>query len=95
MPTEVDLLIVMGTALAVSPFNMLPRMVGAQVPKVLFNMENTKETGGYDFTEENTYKHFVQGKCDETVRKLVADLDWTAEFEAVLPECHKQAAQTE
>ena len=42
----VDLCLIMGTALAVSPFNMLPTMVADGVPKVLFNMENTKETGG-------------------------------------------------
>ena len=49
----------MGTALAVSPFNAIPQMLKANVPKVLFNMENTKSTGGIDFTEPNRYKLFV------------------------------------
>ena len=38
---SVDLCLIMGTALAVSPFNMLPGMVASGVPKVLFNMDNT------------------------------------------------------
>ena len=61
----------MGTALAVAPFNMLPTIVEDSTPKVLFNMENTAETGGQDYTQPNTYRLFVQGKCDETIRKLV------------------------
>jgi len=83
----------MGTALAVSPFNILPTMVKADVPKVLFNMENTTSTGGMDFTEPNTYKLFMQGKCDETLRQLVKDCGWTEEFEAILPDVHKSATQ--
>ena len=47
-----DLLLVMGTALAVSPFNMIPELLSAEKPKVLFNMNNTKETGKIDFTTE-------------------------------------------
>jgi len=79
----------MGTALAVSPFNQLPKEVEEGVPKVLFNMENTKDTGGYDFTEKGRNKLFLQGKCDEIVRQLVADCGWNEEFEEILPECHK------
>lgn len=56
---QVDLCLIMGTALAVAPFNNLPTMVKSGVPKVLFNMENTKETGGQDFTESNSNKLFV------------------------------------
>jgi len=78
----------MGTALAVSPFNIIPTQVGSNVPKVLFNMENTDKTGGQDFTK-GLNKLFVQGKCDETIRKLVADCNWIADFEAVLPPFHK------
>ena len=38
---ECDLLLVVGTALAVQPFNMIPSMLPANKPKVLFNMNNT------------------------------------------------------
>ena len=85
----------MGTALAVSPFNAIPQMLKANVPRVLFNMENTKSTGGIDFTEPNRYKLFVQGKCDETIRKLSTDCSWEGDFETVLPDFHKAAANND
>jgi len=45
----VDLVIVMGTALAVSPFKDIVSMFDKNVPQVLFNMTNVFETSGYDF----------------------------------------------
>ena len=76
----------MGTDLAVAPFNAIVSLV-KNCPKVLFNMNNTKATGGYDFeTGEN--KLFVAGKCDETIVKLVKDCGWTEDFAKVLPVCH-------
>jgi len=49
----------MGTALAVAPVNKLPQMLHPDIPKVLFNLNNTKETGGYDFEEKTNFKLFV------------------------------------
>lgn len=51
-------------------------------------MNNTKQTGGYDFTQGEG-KLFVEGKCDETVIKLVKDCGWEDDFANVLPEYHK------
>ena len=62
---QCDLLIVMGTALAVSPFNMIPDIIPKEVPKVLFNMENTNKTSSHDFTKQG--KLLVKGKCDESI----------------------------
>ena len=56
---NVDLCLVMGTALAVGPFNITPTLVKKNCPKILFNMDNTKETGGMDFTEKLSYKLFL------------------------------------
>ena len=75
----VDLLIVMGTALAVGPFNQLPMKLDNTVPKVLFNLENTKETGTVDFCTGDNHL-FVEGKCDETIAQLCKDVDWWADF---------------
>lgn len=55
----------MGTALAVSPFNMIPDIIPKEVPKVLFNMENTNKTSSHDFTKQG--KLLVKGKCDESI----------------------------
>jgi hypothetical protein len=56
----------MGTALAVSPFNMIPHLVNDSTPRVLFNLDNTDKTGGLDFTKGSN-SVFVHGKCDETL----------------------------
>ena len=76
---KVDLLLIMGTALAVSPFNMIPHLVDDDTPAVLFNLDNTDLTGGIDFTKGST-KLFVQGKCDETLTKLCQDVGWHEDF---------------
>ena len=49
-----DLMIVIGTALAVNPFNSTVYMAEDECPKVLINMTNTKENG-FDF--DNLYAH--------------------------------------
>lgn len=86
---EPDLLIVCGTALAVSPFKNIVGMISNDVPKVLFNMEDVFETSGYQFDKPKHNKILVKGKCDENIRKLVKDVNWVDDFEKVLPECHK------
>ena len=79
----------MGTALAVSPFNAIPSMLKRDCPRVLFNMNNTDTTGGMDFTEPNSYKLFVPGKCDETIHQLAKDCGWEQDFQDTLPDFHK------
>lgn len=71
---------VIGTALAVSPVNLVPQMVSKSTKLVLFNLDNTHETGNVDFTKRRDRHLFVQGKCDETLTKLVQDLGWNKEF---------------
>lgn len=46
---EVDLLIVIGTALAVQPFCSVVDLVKVKTPKVLINMQNTES---YDFDDK-------------------------------------------
>jgi hypothetical protein len=59
---------VMGTALAVSPFNTIVSKIDQKVPKVLFNMTNVKDTSAYDFEKASENKILVKGKCDEMIR---------------------------
>jgi len=51
---DCNLLIVMGTALAVSPFNACVDLVPNNKPKVLINLENT-DHAGYDFDNKEKY----------------------------------------
>ncbi len=85
-----DLLIVIGTALAVSPFNSIPNRISDGVPKVLINMENTLKTGHIDFTKGDD-KLFLKGKCDEVIAKLVKDVGWGEDFDMLLPEILKKS----
>jgi len=57
---------VVGTALAVAPFNTVVDMIPSDVPKVLINMENTAPN--YDFdSEKHPLRLFLEGKCDDIV----------------------------
>lgn len=78
---ECDLMIVMGTALAVSPFNMLVDMTPKSCHQVLINRENTTYSG-FDF-EKGSNRLFLQGNCDDVVTKLVKDLGWQTEFDSI------------
>ena len=80
----------MGTALAVSPFNLTVSKVRKDVPKFLFNMTNTKSTSPYDFDRPEDNKIFIEGKCDELIFKLIKDVGWEKEFNDVLPTFHKK-----
>jgi len=84
-----DLLLVMGTALAVRPFSLIPSFCKEKTPKVLFNMTNTKDTSQYDFCDGKDNKIFVEGKCDETLAKLAKDCGWLEDFRETLPAVHK------
>ncbi|KAH8599258.1 DHS-like NAD/FAD-binding domain-containing protein [Bisporella sp. PMI_857] len=74
---EADLLIVMGTSLAVAPFAHLPHLVQENVPRVLFNREQVGNFGAF----ENDC--IVLDDCDAGVRQLADALGWTEELEAL------------
>lgn len=63
-----DLLVIIGTSLAVFPFCMVVDFVPDTVPKVLINMENTIGQG-YDFEDPYHYPNrlLLKGKCDEVI----------------------------
>mmetsp|Transcript_43065 Transcript_43065/g.58451 ORF Transcript_43065/g.58451 Transcript_43065/m.58451 type:complete len:85 (+) Transcript_43065:521-775(+) len=56
---EVDLCLVVGTALAVSPVNHVPYMVPKNCKLALFNLDNTNETGTVDFEKRKDKHLFV------------------------------------
>ena len=80
-------MIVIGTALAVNPFNSCVDKPLDGVPKVLWNLENTTEHG-WDFEDIKKFpgRLFMKGKCDDTVWKLCKDLDWIDDFIKTCPE---------
>lgn len=75
---DIDLLIVVGTALAVAPFNSLVDKI--KCPQVLVNLTNTDEAG-YDFdSEEQPHRLFLQGKCDDTLTEIAEYCGWQEEL---------------
>lgn len=66
---DCDLLLVIGTSLAVKPFNSIIDEVKESCPKVLINLENTNN---YSYNFNNTIQHperlWLQGKCDDVIK---------------------------
>jgi len=82
-----DLFIVIGTALAVSPFNSCVESVSDGVPKLLWNLGNNTEHGyNFEDLEEFPGRLYMNGKCDDTVWQLCEDLGWTDDFIKTCPD---------
>jgi NAD-dependent deacetylase sirtuin 2 len=84
---QCDLLIVIGTALAVMPFSGIIAQVGPDVPRLLINREKVAVgRGGFKFDHKtNTRDVFAGGDCQETVARFVRLLGWEGEFVELLP----------
>lgn len=78
-----DLLIVIGTALKVAPFNACVKMLKDDVPKVLINMENTQPHVDFD-NKKYPYRLFLKGKCDEIIMDLCSKIGWTNELKKLI-----------
>ena len=86
---QCDLLLVMGTSLAVQPFASLVNQVEDDCPRLLINREKVGEVnkdapvfvrwrmGGFDFSEETNYRDALfLGDCDAGVTALCRELGW-------------------
>jgi len=89
-----DLLIIMGTSLAVQPFASLINRVGDQCPRVLINLEKAGEAsdlssimhgGGMMFDKPGNYRDVaILGTCDDGCHSLVEKLGWEEEFQMLI-----------
>ncbi|KAJ6611175.1 DHS-like NAD/FAD-binding domain-containing protein [Mycena sp. CBHHK59/15] len=84
-----DLLIILGTSLAVPPFNSIVRLVPKDCPRVVINMERVWGVG----TRENDVE--CLGDCDETVRRLARFMgeDWEAQLDTLWKETENNLFQ--
>ncbi|MCP3660243.1 MAG: hypothetical protein GY830_08035 [Bacteroidetes bacterium] len=75
-----DLLIVIGTSLAVSPFNSLVKNVRSDIPRILINLEKVGDL------KNNPRKNdiFLQGDCDKSIAKLIKSLGWDNDLKSLL-----------
>ena len=89
-----DLLIIMGTSLAVQPFASLVDHVVDTCPRVLLNMEKVGEASdlarivggqGLKFDAPGAYRDVAMlGACDDSCRTLADKLGWAGELESLV-----------
>mmetsp|Transcript_10632 Transcript_10632/g.17474 ORF Transcript_10632/g.17474 Transcript_10632/m.17474 type:complete len:311 (-) Transcript_10632:162-1094(-) len=77
--SDVDLLLVVGTSLTVSPANSLVYMVPADCPRVVVNTIPVGEDMGLNFTNDDR-DYLFRGKCDQVFLDLAVQLGWEDEL---------------
>eukprot|EP00116_Pleurobrachia_bachei_P009851 sb/3470113/ len=87
-----DLLIILGTSLAVSPFNTLVGETKSGVPRVYINLTPPGKVGGVagfllslstDVSFSRQEDAYLQGYCDEVVTEICRELGWEDELNSV------------
>merc|ERR1712150_100368 len=78
--SKVDLLIIAGTSLTVSPINELPYYVPKHCMRVLFNMQIAGENDrdGFGTRKDDI---FISGDCDKNFTTLLKLLKWEKDLE--------------
>lgn len=89
-----DLLIIMGTSLAVQPFASLVDKVDDACPRVLINMEKVGEASdlsrivggqGLKFDSPGAYRDVAMlGTCDDGCRTLAEKLGWAGDLDSLV-----------
>ena len=90
---QCDLLLVMGTSLAVQPFASLIGQVASETPRVLINRERVGEqpmpirgpSGPFAFDAVPSRDFHLLGDCDDGVRYLAAAAGWAASWRRCAP----------
>ncbi|XP_064622393.1 NAD-dependent protein deacetylase sirtuin-2-like isoform X2 [Lineus longissimus] len=96
---ECDLLIIMGTSLAVQPFASMVGQVPETTPRLYINLQKTGQGdpllallgmgGGLQFDQENNYRDvFWQGTCDDGSYALADALGWGDELRDLIKKEH-------
>jgi NAD-dependent deacetylase sirtuin 2 len=85
---NVDLLIVAGTSLVVSPANSLVNLVPKEAAlRVIVNQDQVGTELGIGYSKDAKLDFFARGDCDEAFYKLILALGWNANAKKdLLPE---------
>lgn len=81
MPT-VDLLIVAGTSLVVSPANSLVNLVPKDAFRLIVDQDRVGQDLGIDYSENAEQDLFAQGECDQFFYNLIGELGWKEDLNA-------------
>lgn len=86
---KVDLLIVAGTSLLVSPANTVVYRVPKSTIRVVINQEPVGQDLGIEYSAQPKRDFFAQGDCDKVFLQLIRELGWLSDLERkkdLLPE---------
>jgi len=75
-PTQVDLLIVAGTSLTVSPANQLPSVVKKTAPRLIVNREPVGRDLGIEYGPYAVRDIYASQDCDSVFLYLASKLGW-------------------
>jgi NAD-dependent deacetylase sirtuin 2 len=75
LPT-LDLLIITGTSLVVSPANSLVYRCPTRTKRVIINKEPVGMDLGIQYDSSSDRDYFMQGNCDEIFLDLIVELGW-------------------
>lgn len=74
---DADLLIVIGTSLAIGPFNQCVNQVPEACPKVLINLNNNADHGfDFDNAEKFPERLLLKGTSQDIVKELAEACGW-------------------
>ena len=94
---KIDLLIVLGTSLSVTPISQFPNEVNANAIRVVFNLNLSKEIRQiFKFGAMSKERDiFIGGKCDESIGELCKLLNWDKELKKLHKESNDLAIKIE
>lgn len=82
---QADLLIIMGSSLLVEPFASLVRKVNRNCPRIIINEQEVGKKVGISYdSRRNRRDVFIRGACDETCMRIINEMNWTEDFEALM-----------
>ena len=90
---NVDLLIVIGTSLAVAPANTLVYRVPQTALRVVINDEPVGWRVGIEYGSQAKRDYFAQGHCDDVTLDLIQELGWLEDLNAHIDDFPQESAE--
>jgi len=91
LPT-LDVLIVAGTSLVVSPANSLVYNVPSTTIRFIVNKEQVGEELGIDYSNQAERDFFAKGNCDDIFLELISELGWLSDISQILDQLPESSA---
>mmetsp|Transcript_10914 Transcript_10914/g.15153 ORF Transcript_10914/g.15153 Transcript_10914/m.15153 type:complete len:375 (+) Transcript_10914:299-1423(+) len=92
-PENVEVLIVIGTSLTVSPANTLVDIVNKDCVRLIVNREEVGQDMGIDYSKDSKRDIFGRGNCDEVLLALATELGWKDELKKYAKDMAPESAK--